>query len=206
MLGKYREAVRKLRVYVDHVDHRKPIHPELVAATLNELAAEDAVFTVDTGMCNVWHARYIRATRDRRMVASYMHGSMANALPHAIGAQMLYPNRQVVCMSGDGGFAMLMGDLLTILQYKLPIKIVLFNNSALGMVKLEMEVAGMPDYQTDLVNPNFADVANAMGFKGIRIEDPSDVRSGLQKAFAYRGPALVDVVTDANALSMPPHV
>ena len=206
MLGRYREASQKLRVYVDHVGKRKPIHPELVAATLNELAAEDAVFTVDTGMCNVWHARYIRATADRRAIASYMHGSMANALPHAIGAQLLYPQRQVIAMAGDGGLAMLMGELLTLLQYKLPVKLVVFNNSALGMVKLEMEAAGLPDWQTDLVNPNFARMAEAIGFTGIRIEEPGDVRRRLEEALAHPGPVLVDAVTDPNALSMPPHV
>lgn len=206
MLGHHRDAVEKLGVYVRHVGTRRPIHPEYVAATLDELADDDAVFTVDTGMCNVWHARYIRATPNRRMLASYLHGSMANALPQAIGAQLLYPDRQVISMSGDGGFAMLMGDVLTLLQYDLPIKIVLFNNSALGMVKLEMEVAGMPDWQTDLKNPNFAKMAEAIGFMGIRIEDPGDVREGLRRALAHRGPVLVDVVTDANALSMPPHV
>ena len=189
MLGTYREAVRKLRVYVDHVDGRKPIHPELVAATLDELAAGDAVFTVDTGMCNVWHARYIRATADRRAIARYMHGSMANALPHAIGAQLLYPQRQVIAMAGDGGLAMLMGELLTVVQYKLPLKIVVFNNSALGMVKLEMEAAGIPDWQTDLVNPNFALMAQALGFKGIRIEEPGDVRRGLEEALAHPVPS-----------------
>ena len=124
MLEDYRDAIGRLNVYVDHVATRRPIHPELVAATLNDLAAKDAIFTVDTGMCNVWHARYIRATKERRMLASYMHGSMANALPQAIGAQLLYPGRQVISMSGDGGLAMLMGELLTILQYDLPAKIV----------------------------------------------------------------------------------
>jgi pyruvate dehydrogenase (quinone) len=206
MLKEHRGAMEKLGVYVEHVGRHRPIHPEHVAATLDELAADDAVFTVDTGMCNVWHARYIRATRNRRMLASYLHGSMANALPQAIGAQLLYPDRQVISMSGDGGFAMLMGDILTVLQYDLPIKIVLFNNSALGMVKLEMEVAGMPDWQTDLKNPNFAKMAEAIGFMGVRVEDPADVRDALRSALDHRGPALIDVVTDANALSMPPHV
>lgn len=206
MLEEHREEVRKLRVYVDHVGTRRPIHPELVAAVINELAAEDAIFTVDTGMCNVWHARYVRATLNRRMIASYMHGSMANALPHAIGAQMLYPVRQVVAMAGDGGLAMLMGELLTIVQYKLPVKLVVFNNAALGMVKLEMEAAGLPDWQTDLTKTDFARVAEAVGIHGVRIEDPGNVRTGLEQAFAYDGPVLVDVVTDPNALSLPPHV
>jgi pyruvate dehydrogenase (quinone) len=202
----HHKARRKLDVYVNHVGKRRPLHPEYVAATLNELASEDAVFTVDTGMCNVWSARYIEATKERRILASYSHGSMANALPQAIGAQFLYPERQVISMSGDGGFAMLMGDFLTLTQYDLPVKVILFNNSALGMVKLEMEAFGIPDWQTDLKNPNFAKVAEAMGVLGVRIEDPAEVRSGLQRALAHPGPALVDVVTDPNALSMPPHI
>jgi pyruvate dehydrogenase (quinone) len=206
MLGKYKDAVRKLNVYVDHVGKRRPMHPEPVAATLNELAAPDAIFTADTGMCNVWSSRYIRAMKDRRLIGSFSHGSMANALPQAIGAQMCFPGRQVISMSGDGGLAMLMGDLLTLVQHNLPVKIVLFNNGVLGMVKLEMEVAGLPDWQTDLINPNFANVAQAIGLKGIRIEDPADLRAGLMQALQYAGPALIDVVTDPNALSMPSHI
>jgi pyruvate dehydrogenase (quinone) len=206
MQQQHQEARRKLNVYVEHVGKRRPLHPEYVAATLDALTSEDAIFTVDTGMCNVWSARYIRATRERRMLASYSHGSMANALPQAIGAQLLYPERQVISMSGDGGFAMLMGDFLTLAQYDLPVKVILFNNSALGMVKLEMEAFGIPDWQTDLRNPNFARVAEAMGVMGVRIEDPSEVRSGLQRALEHPGPALVDVVTDPNALSLPPHI
>ena len=202
----YQEAMRKLNVYVDHVSSRRPIHPEFLAATLNEAASADAAFAVDTGMCTVWAARYIRATQGRSLLGSFNHGSMANALPQAIGTQLLSPDRQVISMSGDGGFAMLMGDLLTILQYDLPVKLVIFNNSALGMVKLEMEVAGYPDWQTDLKNPNFAAMAEAMGMMGIRIEDSADVRAGLDRALAHPGPALVDVVTDPNALSMPPHI
>ncbi|MGA9902909.1 MAG: thiamine pyrophosphate-dependent enzyme [Terriglobales bacterium] len=157
-------------------------------------------------MCNVWSSRYIRATKDRRLIGSFTHGSMANALPQAIGAQCAYPGRQVIAMAGDGGLAMLLGDLLTVTQYDLPIKIVLFDNSALGMVKLEMEVAGLPDYQTDLKNPNFAKLAEAIGMMGVRIEKAADVSSGLKKAFAHSGPALIDVVTDPNAVSLPSHI
>jgi pyruvate dehydrogenase (quinone) len=130
---------------------------------------------------------------------------MANALPMSIGAQCAYPGRQVVSLSGDGGLAMLMGDLLTITQYDLPIKVLVFDNSALGMVKLEMETAGFPDYQTDLKNPNFAKLAEAIGMMGVRVENPADVTSGLKKALEHKGPALIDVVTDANALSIPSH-
>jgi pyruvate dehydrogenase (quinone) len=205
IVRKHKEALRKMNVYVDHVGKRTPMHPEPVAATLSDVAAPDAIFTADTGMCNVWSARHIKATKDRRIIGSFNHGSMANALPQAIGAQLAYPGRQVIAMCGDGGFAMTMGDILTITQYNLPIKLMVFDNSALGMVKLEMETAGMPDFQTDLKNPNFAKMAEAIGIMGVRIENPADLESGIKKALAQSGPALIDVVTDANALSIPSH-
>ena len=206
MLASQEEAVRGLNVYVNHIPKRTPMHPEPVAAALSEIAAPDAIFTADTGMCNVWSSRYIRSTKDRRLIGSFTHGSMANALPQAIGAQCCYPGRQVVAMCGDGGLAMLMGDLLTLTQYDLPVKVLVFNNSVLGMVKLEMEVAGLPDYQTNLKNPNFAKLAEAIGMMGVRIENPADVSSGLKKALQHSGPALIDVVTDPNALSLPSHI
>jgi len=206
MLRKHREAIQKLNVYVDHVSKHRPMHPEPVAAALSEFADDDAIFTADTGMCNVWSSRYIQPTKGRRLIGSFMHGSMANALPQAIGAQLAFPGRQVISMSGDGGLAMLMGELLTITQYDLPIKIVVFDNSALGMIKLEMQVVGLPDWQTDLKNPNFAKVAEAIGMMSVRIEDPADLRSGIQKALDHSGPALIDAVTDPNALSLPPHI
>ena len=206
MLSTHRKAVEKLNVYVDHVSNRRPMHPEPVAAALNEIAASDAIFTADTGMCNVWSSHYIAPTKHRRMIASFTHGSVANALPQAIGAQFCYPGRQVVAMCGDGGLAMLMGDLLTVTQYDLPIKILVFNNGALGMVKLEMEVAGLPDWQTDLKNPDFAKVAESMGIRGIRIENPANLASGIKQALDHPGPALVDAITDPNAVSLPPHV
>ena len=205
IVTKHKEALRKMNVYVDHVGKRTPMHPEPVAAALSELAAPDAIFTADTGMCNVWSARHVKASKDRRMIGSFNHGSMANALPQAIGAQCAYPGRQVISMSGDGGLAMLMGDLLTLTQHNLPVKVLVFDNSALGMVKLEMETAGMPDFQTDNKNPNFAKVAEAIGIMGVRIENPADVTSGLKKALQHSGPALIDVVTDPNALSIPSH-
>jgi pyruvate dehydrogenase (quinone) len=204
MLELQKAALRKLRAYVDHVGTRRPIHPEYVAATLDELAARDAVFTMDTGMCAVWGARYLRAGADRRFLGSFNHGSMANALPQAIGAQAAYPARQVISLSGDGGLAMLMGDLLTIPQYQLPVKIVLFNNHRLGMVQMEMEVVGLPHFGCELKNPNFAAVAQAMGLKGVRVEDPAQVRPALEQALSSSGPVLVDVVTDPNVLAMPP--
>lgn len=200
------EKMENTRIYVEHVGSNDLIHPEFVTAMVNEIASDDAVITSDTGMCNVWMARHIKASRNRRLLCSYGHGSMANAVPYAVGAQMLYPNRQVVSMSGDGGFAMLLGEMLTIMQYELPIKIVVYNNSSLAFVNLEMEVGGYVGYETNLKNPNFAEVAKAMGIYGIRIENPADVKSGLQEAFAHNGPALMDVVTDPNALSMPPHI
>jgi pyruvate dehydrogenase (quinone) len=204
-LGKHKEMLRKMNVYVDHIGTRLPMHPEPVAAALSEAAAPDAIFTADTGMCNVWSARYIKATKDRRLIGSFNHGSMANALAQSIGAQCAYPGRQVIAMCGDGGLAMLMGDLLTLTQYNLPVKVLVFDNSALGMVKLEMETGGFPDYQTDLKNPNFAKLAEAIGMMGVRIENPAELTSGFKKALAHPGPALIDVVTDPNALSIPSH-
>jgi pyruvate dehydrogenase (quinone) len=204
MLEQHTAARRKLRAYIDHVGKRRPIHPELVAATVNELAAQDAVFTVDTGMCCVWGARYVDAARNRRLIGSFNHGSMANALPQAIGAQTAYPNRQVISLSGDGGLAMLLGELLTVAQYQLPVKVVVFNNHRLGMVQLEQEAAGLPHYGVELKNPNFAALAEAVGLRGLRVEDPAEVRPALQKALESSGPVLVDVVTDPNVLSMPP--
>jgi pyruvate dehydrogenase (quinone) len=204
ILEQHTAARRKLRAYIDHVGKRRPIHPEYVAATVNELAAQDAVFTVDTGMCCVWGARYVDAARNRRLLGSFNHGSMANALPQAIGAQTAYPGRQVISFSGDGGLAMLMGELLTLTQYQLPVKIVLFDNHRLGMVQLEQEAAGLPHYGVELKNPNFAALAEAVGLTGLRVEEPAHVRPALEKALATKGPVLVDVVTDPNVLSMPP--
>ena len=206
MLSKHAKAVHKLNVYDDHASNHRPMNPEPAAAALTEIAASDAIFTADTGMCNVWSSRYISPTKDRRVIASFSHGSMANALPQAIGAQLCFPGRQVISMCGDGGLAMLMGDFLTVAQYDLPVKIVVFDNGALGMVKLEMEVAGLPDWQTDLKNPDFAKVAEAMGIRGIRIENPADLRSGIKQALDHPGPALVDAITDPNAVSLPPHI
>lgn len=204
MIEQNRLAERKIRAYVDHVGTRRPIHPEYVAATLDELAADDAVFTMDVGMCTVWGARYLHAGPGRRLLGSFNHGSMANALPQAIGAQVTYPGRQVISLSGDGGLAMLMGDLLTIPQYDLPLKVVVFNNHHLGMVQLEMAVVGVPYFGCDLKNPNFAKLGEAIGMTGIRVEDPADVRPALERALATSGPVLVDVVTDPNVLAMPP--
>lgn len=195
-----------VEAYTSKVEKHRPIHPEYVASVIDELAAEDAVFTVDTGMCNVWAARYITPNGQREELGSFRHGTMANALPQAIGAQLVDRDRQVVTFSGDGGLGMLLGELLTVKLHDLPIKMVVFNNSSLGMVKLEMLVAGMPEFGTDHEKVDFAAIAAAMGIRSIRIEDPKKVRRGLAEAFAHPGPVLVDVVTDPNALSIPPNI
>jgi len=204
MLEQHQGAKQKLRTYVEHVGKRRLIHPEYVAATLDELAGPEAVFTIDTGMCAVWGARYLRAAAGRRLLGSFNHGSMANALPQAIGAQIAYPGRQVISLSGDGGLSMLLGELLTVAQYQLPVKIVLFDNHRLGMVQLEQEAAGLPHYGVELKNPNFAALAEAVGLKGLRVEDPAEVRPALAQALESRGPVLVDMMTDPNVLSLPP--
>ncbi|MBI1752230.1 MAG: ubiquinone-dependent pyruvate dehydrogenase [Acidobacteria bacterium] len=204
MVEQHRLARLKLSAGVEAGRTRKPIHPGFVAATLDELAGPNAVFTADTGMSCIWAARYLSAAKGRRLLGSFVHGSMANALPQAIGAQAAYPDRQVIALSGDGGFAMLMGDILTLGQHDLPIKIVLFNNHALGMVQLEMEVAGMSPYGCSLKNPNFATLAQSAGLLGLRVEDPADLRPALAQVLAHTGPALIDVVTDPNVLAMPP--
>ncbi|GGO92351.1 pyruvate dehydrogenase [Wenjunlia tyrosinilytica] len=207
MLNKHAEALEGvIKAYTRKVDKHIPIHPEYVASILDEEADEDAVFTVDTGMCNVWAARYLTPNGRRRVIGSFTHGSMANAMPQAIGAQFLDRDRQIISMSGDGGFSMLMGDFLTLVQYRLPVKIVLFNNSSLGMVELEMLVAGLPAYGTHNVNPDFAAIARAAGAYGVRVEKPKQLRDALRGAFDHKGPALVDIVTDPNALSIPPKI
>ncbi|MGW5647639.1 pyruvate dehydrogenase [Saccharopolyspora sp. NPDC003752] len=197
---------RVVDAYTRNVETQVPIHPEYVADVLDDLAADDAVFTVDTGMCNVWAARYITPNGRRRVLGSFVHGSMANALPQAIGAQIADPGRQVISMSGDGGLSMLLGDLLTLRTHRLPVKVVVFNNSSLGMVKLEMLVDGLPDFGTDHDHVDFAALAAAAGMHSVRVEKPGEVRDALADALGRPGPALVDVVTDPNALSIPPRI
>ncbi|MFE1550839.1 pyruvate dehydrogenase [Streptomyces sp. NPDC058718] len=207
MLKKHADALEGVvKAYTRKVEKHIPIHPEYVASVIDELADGDAVFTVDTGMCNVWAARYLSPNGRRRIIGSFSHGSMANALPQAIGAQFTDRGRQVVSLSGDGGFSMLMGDFLTLVQYDLPVKVVVFNNSSLGMVELEMLVAGLPSYGTTNKNPDFAAIARAAGAYGVRVEKPKQLTSALKDAFKHKGPALVDVVTDPNALSIPPRI
>ncbi|MBC7486441.1 MAG: ubiquinone-dependent pyruvate dehydrogenase [Cytophagaceae bacterium] len=190
--------------YVSSKGSEDKIHPEYVASLINDHASDDAIFTVDTGMSAVWAAKYIKGKRNRYLTGSFNHGSMANAMPMSIGAAFTAPQRQVIALCGDGGISMLLGDLMTISQYKLPVKVIVFNNRTLGMVKLEMEVAGIPPWQTDMDNPDFAKIAEAMRIKSWTVENPNQVESTLKEAFAYDGPVLVNIMTDPNALAMPP--
>ncbi|MCO8277991.1 ubiquinone-dependent pyruvate dehydrogenase [Actinoplanes sp. TRM 88003] len=183
-----------------------PVHPQSVVAAVDRLAADDAVFTPDVGTPTLWAARYLTMNGRRRLIGSFTHGSMANALPQAIGAQAAHPTRQVVSLSGDGGLAMLLGELLTLRQQHLPVKIVVLNNAALGFVELEMKAAGVLNFGTGLTNPNFADVANAVGLYGRRVEHPGELENALKDAFAHPGPALVDVVTEREEIALPPKV
>jgi pyruvate dehydrogenase (quinone) len=183
-----------------------PIHPQYLTRMLSDAASEDAIFTCDVGMATVWPARYLKMNGKRRLLGSFNHGSMANAMPQAIGAQAAFPGRQVISLSGDGGFTMLMGDLLTLTQMELPVKVVVFDNSKLGMVDLEMASGGYLPTGTDLKNPNFAKMAEAVGILGIRVEDPADLEQAISRALAHRGPALLDVLTNPRELSMPPKI
>ncbi|MDM9627581.1 ubiquinone-dependent pyruvate dehydrogenase [Rhizobium sp. S152] len=182
------------------------IHPQYVARLLSEHASDDAVFTFDVGTPTIWAARYLKMNGKRRLIGSLVHGSMANALPQAIGAQAAFPDRQIVSMSGDGGFAMLMGDFLTLVQQHLPVKVVIFNNSTLGFVAMEMKASGFLETGTDLQNPDFAAVARAAGVHAIRVEDPTELEAAVKEILAHPGPALLDVVTNTEELSMPPKI
>jgi len=207
MLNKHAEKLDQVvGAYTTDVEHLTPIHPEYVASVLDEEAADNAVFTADTGMSCSWLARYITPNGRRRLMGSWVHGTMANALPHAIGAQILDRDRQVISMSGDGGLAMLLGELLTVRTHKLPVKVVVFNNSSLGMVRLEMMVDGDPPFETDHDNVDFAGIARAAGFFAVRVEKPDELRGALRSVLDHDGPALLDVITDPDALQIPPHI
>ncbi len=184
----------------------RPIHPQYVARLLSELADDDAIFTADVGSPTVWAARYLKMNGKRRLIGSFNHGSMANAMPQAIGAQAAFPGRQVISMSGDGGFAMLMGDFISLAQLKLPVKVIVFDNSSLGFVAMEMKASGYLDAGTELKNPDFAAMSNAMGILGIRVEQSEDLEPALRRALAHDGPVLVDVVTATQELVMPPSI
>ena len=200
----YRRARSRLDKLAQSRPGESPLHPQFVAATIDRLAAADAVFTADVGTPCIWAARYVRMNGARRLIGSFNHGSMANALPHAIGAQAAQPGRQVISLSGDGGLAMLLGELITLRQQHLPVKVVVFNNGALSFVELEMKAAGIVTYATDLDNPDFAGIAQAAGLFGVRVEKAGELEDALRAAFGHDGAALVDVRTDRHELSLPP--
>jgi pyruvate dehydrogenase (quinone) len=185
---------------------KKLIHPQQIAKALSDIAAEDAVFTCDVGLPTVWAARYLAMNGKRRLMGSFWHGSMANAMAQAIGAQAAFRRRQVISLSGDGGFTMLMGDFLSLAQLDLPVKVVVFNNGALGFIELEQKSTGFLDFGTEFKNPNFATMAEATGIRGIRLEDAADVEPGIRAALAHDGPVLVDAVVNRQELAIPPKV
>jgi pyruvate dehydrogenase (quinone) len=205
-----REHYQKTRKDLDELatdgSGKKPIHPQYVVRVLDELAADDTIFSCDVGTPTVWAARYLPMNGKRRLLGSFNHGSMANAMPQAIGAQISHPGRQVVSLSGDGGFAMLLGDLLTLHQLQAPVKIIVFKNDSLAFVELEMKAAGILDFGTDLENPNFAKMAEAAGLLGLTAETPDQVRPMIAQALKYDGPALVEVLVDRQELSIPPTI
>ena len=205
-LRHYSEARKGLDDLATGEPGQKPIHPQYVAKLLNELAAEDAIFTCDVGTPTIWAARYLHMNGKRRLLGSFTHGSMANALPQAVGAQVSHPGRQVISMSGDGGFAMLMGDLLSLRQLKLPVKTIVFNNNSLALVELEMKAAGILDFGTDLHNPNFAKMAEAAGIMGLRAETADQVEPMIRQALGHDGPALIEATVSRQELSMPPTI
>jgi pyruvate dehydrogenase (quinone) len=205
-LKDYGEARKGLDDLAAGEPGQKPIHPQYVAKVLDELAAEDAVFTCDVGTPTIWAARYLHMNGKRALIGSFTHGSMASALPQAIGAQLSYPGRQVISMSGDGGLAMLMGDLLSLRQLQLPVKLIVFSNSSLAFVELEMKAAGILDFGTSLRNPDFARIAEASGILGLRAETADQVRPMIEQALRHDGPALVEAVVSRQELSMPPSI
>ncbi len=205
-LDHYRKAREGLDKLASGDSGKTPIHPQYVASVIDRLGSEDAVFTFDVGTPVVWAARYLRMNGKRRLVGSLNHGSMANALPQAIGAQVSHPGRQVISMSGDGGLAMLMGELLTLRQHDLPVKLVVFKNDSLAFVELEMKASGFLDFATHLQNPDFAKIAEATGLLGLRAETPDQVEPAITQALKHDGPALVEVLVSRQELSMPPTI
>jgi pyruvate dehydrogenase (quinone) len=204
MTAHYRRARARLDKLARDRRNDSPLHPQFVAATIDRLAAADAVFTADVGTPCIWAARYLRMNGRRRLIGSFNHGSMANALPQAIGVQASQPGRQVVTLSGDGGLAMLLGELITLHQQRLPVKVVVFSNDALSFVELEMKAAGIVTYGTDLHNPDFAAIARAAGLFGVRVAKADELEGALKQAFDHDGPALVEVRTARHELSLPP--
>jgi pyruvate dehydrogenase (quinone) len=206
MTAHYRRTRKRLDALAVASGRGGPLHPQVVTAAIDRLATDDAVFIPDVGTPTLWAARYLRMNGRRRLIGSFIHGTMANALPQAIGVQAAYPDRQVVALSGDGGLAMLMGELLTLRQQRLPVKVVVLNNGALAFVELEMKADGIVNYGTDLDNPNLADVARALGLHGVRVERPGELDDALRTAFAHPGPALVDILTVRHELAIPPKI
>ncbi len=202
----YKKSRADLDVYVKNVSCQEKPHPEYATALIDKFASDSAIFTIPTGLGTVWGARYITPKKDRRIIGSFLHGSMANEIPMAIGAQFAYPERQVVAICGDGGLTMLLGELLTVAQYDLPIKMFVYNNETLGFIDLEMMAAGYTPYKTKMKNPNFAKMAESMGIKGIRIDENCELSAGIKEAFTHKGPVLVDIATDPNAIALPPKI
>ena len=202
----YRKTREKLDDLAVPAGKHKPLHPQYVTRVLDRLADDDAVFIPDVGSPVVWASRYLTLNGKRRLIGSFVHGTMANAVPQAIGAQTAFPDRQVIAMAGDGGLAMLLGELITIVQNELPVKIVVFDNSSLNFVELEMKAAGFVNFGTELRNPDFAKVAEAIGIKGFRVDESDEFESAMAAALAHDGPALVSVKADRQELSMPPAV
>jgi pyruvate dehydrogenase (quinone) len=205
-LDHYRKARRDLDSYAIGKTGQTPIHPQYVAKIIDESASTDAIFTCDVGTPTIWAARYLHMNGKRRLLGSFSHGSMANALPQAIGAQETFPDRQVICLSGDGGFSMLMGDFLSLMQLKLPIKVIVFNNSSLSFVELEMKAAGILTHATELAETDFSKLAEAVGILGLRAERPEQVKTMLSQALEHEGPALVDVAVNRQELAVPPSI
>jgi pyruvate dehydrogenase (quinone) len=203
-LHDYKKARSDLDALAESGPNSSIIHPQYVMRLVSELATDDAIFTCDVGTPIIWTARYLKVNGKRRIIGSFNHGSMANAMLQAIGAQAAAPNRQVVSMSGDGGFTMMMGDFITLSQMNLPVKVIVLNNGTLGFVEMEMKANGFLDTGCDLKNPNFAAMAEAMGIKGIRVEKPQDLKGALAEALHHSGPVLVDVVSARQELAMPP--
>ncbi len=205
-LDHYKKSRKDLDACAVSEPGRTPLHPQYVSKIINDVASDDAIFTCDVGTPTLWAARYLKMNGKRRLLGSFSHGSMANALPQAIGAQEAFPNRQVICLSGDGGFSMLMGDFLSLRQLKLPVKIIVFNNGSLSFVELEMKAAGILTHGTSLIDTDFSKLAEAAGLLGLRAERPEQVQSMLSQALEHDGPALMDVVVNPQELLIPPTI
>jgi pyruvate dehydrogenase (quinone) len=206
MTSHYRRTRARLDSLAQSREDRGPIHPETLAVAVDRVAADDAVFIADVGTPTIWAARYLRMNGRRRLIGSFHHGTMANALPQAIGVQASHPGRQVVTLSGDGGLSMMLGELLTLRQQRLPVKVVVLNNGALSFVELEMKADGIVNYATDLKNPSFAEVARAIGLHGVRVEHPSELDDAMGAGLAHDGPAVIEVMTTRQELSIPPKI